>query len=61
MLKQLARQLQLIGFDQVRGYLDAGQIAGGKMTETITAAAFIALRQDKGSADIGCALAERME
>ena len=41
------RQLQLIGFDQVRGYLDAGQIAGGKMTETITAAAFIALRQEK--------------
>ncbi|MFY9902144.1 MAG: rhodanese-like domain-containing protein [Trichococcus sp.] len=42
-----ARQLQLIGFDQVRGYLDAGQIKDEKMTETITAAAFIALRQAK--------------
>ena len=42
-----ARHLQLIGFDQVRGYLDAGQIKDDKMTETITAAAFIALRQAK--------------
>ena len=42
-----ARYLQLIGFDQVRGYLDAGQIKDDKMTETITAAAFIALRQAK--------------
>ena len=42
-----ARHLQLIGFDQVRGYLDAGQIKDDKMTETITASAFIALRQAK--------------
>lgn len=45
--EKAARQLQLIGFDQVRGYLDAGQIAADKLTETITAAAFVALRQEK--------------
>lgn len=42
-----ARHLQLIGFDRVSGYLDAGQIKGETVTESITAAAFVALRQEK--------------